>query len=391
MKFLKTTLSLIVLMALLTLTACSSTTEDLTDETATEETATDTSTDTTADSADATTEAEVLDYSVGLADNGFIQDVTASDYVELLDYNNIVIPADVHTVNDENLNNEIDQILYYFATANQVTDRAVVDGDTLNIDYVGSVDGVEFEGGNTGGSGTDVTIGVTSYIDDFLEQLIGHMPGENFDIEVTFPEDYTNTELAGKDSVFNITINYITEQVTPELTDDFVAENLAAYYYTDTVEGLKASIADELQNSAVQTFLQDYLVDNSTVSEIPNNALLVQTTAMTNYYKSNAAAYGVTLEDFLATYVGASSIEELIDQSMAELQTAASFTLITQAIAEDAGLEVTEDDLANFFLSYAGSADYSQYEAQYGIAYLKNSVLQDVVLSYLLENAQLAE
>ena len=95
---------------------------------------------------------------------------------------------------------------------NEVTDRAVKDGDTLNIDYVGTVDGVAFEGGSTDGKGTQVTIGVTSYIDDFLEQLIGHRPGETFDIEVTFPDPYENNpDLAGKDAVFTVTVNHIVE------------------------------------------------------------------------------------------------------------------------------------------------------------------------------------
>ena len=88
------------------------------------------------------------------------------------------------------------------------TKGAVVQaGDTINLDYVGSVDGIEFEGGSTQGQGTDLTLGSGTYIDGFEEAVEGHKVGENFDIHVTFPENYGNSDLAGKDAVFNITIN----------------------------------------------------------------------------------------------------------------------------------------------------------------------------------------
>lgn len=87
----------------------------------------------------------------------------------------------------------------------------VEDGDTVNIDYVGSIDGVEFSGGNTQGYGADLTIGSGSYIDDFEEQLIGYHPGDTVEVVVTFPEDYGNEELNGKEAVFVTTINGIYE------------------------------------------------------------------------------------------------------------------------------------------------------------------------------------
>lgn len=91
------------------------------------------------------------------------------------------------------------------------TSLTVEDGDTVNIDYVGTVDGVEFSGGNTQGMGTDLTIGSGSYIDDFEEQLIGHKVGETVTVEVTFPENYGNEDLNGKDAVFEVVINGIYE------------------------------------------------------------------------------------------------------------------------------------------------------------------------------------
>ena len=87
----------------------------------------------------------------------------------------------------------------------------VEDGDTVNIDYVGSIDGVEFDGGNTQGMGTDLVIGSGSYIDDFEDQLIGAHPGDQVDVYVTFPEDYGVEELNGKEALFQVTVNGIYE------------------------------------------------------------------------------------------------------------------------------------------------------------------------------------
>lgn len=85
----------------------------------------------------------------------------------------------------------------------------VEDGDTVNIDYVGSIDGIEFDGGNTQGNGTDLTIGSGRYIDVFEEQLIGAHPGDEVEVTVTFPDDYGNDELNGKEAVFDVTVNGI--------------------------------------------------------------------------------------------------------------------------------------------------------------------------------------
>lgn len=91
------------------------------------------------------------------------------------------------------------------------TSLTIEDGDTVNIDYVGSIDGVEFEGGSTNGAGTDLTIGSGLYIDDFEEQLIGAHPGDSVEVNVTFPDDYQQEDLQGKDALFQVTINGIYE------------------------------------------------------------------------------------------------------------------------------------------------------------------------------------
>lgn len=113
--------------------------------------------------------------------------------------------TDTDTTADDNTDNN---------SAGYSTDASltVEDGDTVNIDYVGSVDGVEFEGGSTRGQGTDLVIGSGSYIDDFEEQLIGAHPGDEVDVYATFPDPYNNNpDLSGKETLFEVTINGIYE------------------------------------------------------------------------------------------------------------------------------------------------------------------------------------
>ena len=95
------------------------------------------------------------------------------------------------------------------STLSTDTSLTVEDGDTVNIDYVGSIDGVEFDGGSTNGQGTDLTIGSGLYIDDFEEQLIGSHPGDTVEVNVTFPDDYSSENLQGQDALFEVTINGI--------------------------------------------------------------------------------------------------------------------------------------------------------------------------------------
>ena len=198
-----------------------------------------------ASSSDTAVQSSALTYEGYLDESGLWDGVRALDYVTLPeDYAHISVPADQVAVNDDDVQAQIDSLASSYATTAEVTDRAVEDGDTVNIDYVGTIDGVEFDGGSTQGAGTTVTIGVTSYIDDFLEQLIGHMPGETFDVEVTFPDDYGVDELNGKDAVFSVTINHIEEQELPTIDDEWVTTNLESSLGVSTLDELKSSIRD---------------------------------------------------------------------------------------------------------------------------------------------------
>lgn len=125
-------------------------------------------------------------------------------------------------VTDEDVENTINATLQSNATIKEITDRAVESGDTATIDFVGKMDGEEFEGG----SSTDypLEIGSGQFIDGFEDSVIGHEIGETYDWNGKFPDDYSNTDLAGKDVVFTITVKSISQTEVPELTDDFVKQ-----------------------------------------------------------------------------------------------------------------------------------------------------------------------
>ncbi len=333
---------------------------------------------------------EPFDYSQNIDESGFWEGVKASDMVEPAEYAEITLPLDRHEVTDEQVQAEIDNYLDSAKTAEQITDRAIEDGDTVNIDYVGSIDGVEFEGGSTGGYGTEVTLGVTQYIDDFLEQLIGHKPGEKFDIEVTFPEDYGNQELAGKDAVFAISVNHIVEYVTPELTDAYVAENFEAANGWKTVDEMKQGVFDYMQKTQLTAFLQEYLVENSNFIQIPQELLDYQEKSMFSYYEMQAASYGVQLEQLITMMEGVETREALKEKHLENNTRAAKYSLVMQAIAEKEDIQVTEEEVAEHFKKILGAENLDLFIQRYGKNYLKQATLIQNVLDLLLAKVELA-
>lgn len=320
-----------------------------------------------------------FDYSAGLDENGFFAGVKASDYVTLPDYKGIELTrADVEG-SEEALNEQIEMLLAEHVTYEQLTEGAIADGDTVNIDYVGSIDGVEFEGGSTGGYGTDVTIGVTNYIDDFIEQLIGHKPGENFDIEVTFPEDYGNEELNGKDAIFNITVNYLQGDPIEAVLND----EIAATYGFETVDALKEDIMNWLKSTAAYTAFSN-IVAEATCEEYPEAAI--------NYYinsdKFNIEYYaemsGVTVDEYIKNSLGAESFDAYVEQNMSYYEESALQFLVAQAIAEIEGLTVTDADVE--------AAGYTEYVGYYGAPYVKQVLLyQETVPAFIVANANIVD
>ena len=324
-------------------------------------------------------------FSYGIDDNGTWKGINALKKVDLCEYIGIPVPADIHNVPADIVQEEIDGIMENYASDVLVTGRAVEDGDTVNIDYIGRIDGIEFDGGNTQEQGTDVTIGVTSYIDDFLEQLIGHMPGETFDIEVTFPDNYQEASLSGKDAVFETTINHILETRMPEVTDEFINDIVSQYYGWTTVEEMTTEITNSIRNSAIEQFIQEYLLENSTIKDLPKILVEYQEYSMLQWYRDYANYYQMDFTEFIQTYAGVSTAQELIDSNADATEMTARMYLIIEAIAEDAGITASEDEVNEYFSGLMGSEDLEQFRTLYGLPHMKMVTIQKGVLDYILE------
>ena len=327
-----------------------------------------------------------VNYSLGLTTDGRFEGIAAKDYVTLGHYTSLTYPEEVTSVKEEDIQTRIDSIMSSHTYTNEVTDRAVQDGDTLNIDYVGKVDGVAFEGGSTDGNGTQVTIGVTSYIDDFLEQLIGHQPGETFDIEVTFPDPYENNpDLAGKDAVFTVTVNHIVETYTYELTDDFVADNLQADYGYTSIADMREKIAADLHDTQVYNYMIETVLENCPVSEVPQKLVDNEITITVKQLKYQALQYNMDASTLFTYYYGVADEDAFRTTYEEDIREQISQYLVMMAIAEDAGLIATEQDVKDYFLEEMDTEDYSEYVKNYGYGYIYRAVTFNNVGNYLQE------
>lgn len=304
----------------------------------------DTTGDTTGDTSGGT-DADLTRFSEGLDENGHFEGVRALDYVALPAFEDVALP-------------EFPKI---------TEGRAIADGDFVNIDFVGSVDGVEFDGGSTGGAGYDIVVGYTSFIDDFIEQLKGHTPGEEFDIDVTFPEEYGNEELNGKDAVFHITINFIWD-VTDEAAKaiGFESRDSMGQY----VAYNSASMEDTTSGQEVTV-----LGAACDVTEVPDSVLSKVRSLISESVEADAAqyaAYGFTVDTFLAYFYGASSLDEFLDE---QTRPTAEMYLILQAVAERDGITVTDAEIAE--------AGYDQYAETFGKPYVAYITLQEKVMDHI--------
>lgn len=335
-----------------------------------------------------------FNYSAALDENGYFTGVRALDYVTLpADYKALSVSAADVQVTDDELQTNLDYILSQFAETEQDTESTIQNGDSVNIDYVGSVDGIEFTGGNTNGQGTTVTAGSTQYVDDFLTQIIGHKPGETFDVVVTFPDGYNDStdangdpiKLAGQEAVFSVTINYIAKSVTPELTDEFISKNIDPKYGS-TVEEFKDTVRKDVADANLEKYVTNYLTQNAVYAdELPEAVTEYSSMMVLNYYCGYASAKNQTLTQFIQENLDADSIQALLDSNKEAIDNQAKRFLLYQALAEDQGLDCTDDDVKAYFEDL-GNTDYSDYQNFYGTNYLRMNAVGDKAFNSILAN-----
>lgn len=343
---------------------------------------------------DATAESAADDYSY-LADfsfsdaydeNGYLKGITALDYVTLPDTESFTLSDDATTVSDSDIDDYIsNNILSNYKTTNEITNRAAENGDTVNIDFAGSIDGGAFDGGT--GSDYDLTLGSGTFIDGFEDQIVGHMPGETFAVNVTFPDDYQATNLAGKDAVFATTLNYINEDVTPDLTDDWVSSNLAESMGMNNVAELKTFVSNSLLFNQEANELYGQLYDAAEVNTdtLPEDVQQYFTNTVLYQPYLYAQMRGVSLETMLSQ-AGYSSVDEYLENSESSKQSMIKQILIMQALAEKNNIVCDTDILNAEFSRYFGSTDMTSYVNAYGENYVKTNILHDIVMQNQIDN-----
>lgn len=330
---------------------------------------------------------ENFSYSQGIDSNGYWEGVRALDYVTLPeDFRAVPVSRANVEPSEEDIQDRVDYVLASAAVTEQVMDRAAANGDTVNIDFAGSVDGVSFNGGTS--AGFDLELGSSSFIDGFEEQIVGHTPGESFDVVVTFPEGYRDSTdeagntvvLSGKEAVFAVTLNYISVTTLPELTDEWVADYLGESDGIHTVDELNAYFQDYLYQQNLSSAVFSYLMANANFSGCPDIVLNYQVCECLDYYASSAEHYGVGLEEFVQDYIGYDDLDALLAAYEADIYTYCQEALLYQAVAESLELVATDELYAS----------YSSYADTYGENYLRMYALVDAVMETLCEGAVVA-
>ena len=249
--------------------------------------------------------------------------------------------ADI-TVTDEEVDAELAKEQEKNATYKEITDRAVADGDKVNLNFEGFVDGVAFEGGK--GEDYPLTIGSGSFIPGFEEQLVGAEIGKEIDVNVTFPEEYQSADLAGKPAVFKCTVLKITEKVLPELNDEF-ADDVSEF---STLEEYKADIRKNLEvkkeekaRTEKENKVIDAIIADSEI-EIPEAMLKAQQEQIVDEFAQRLQSQGLNIDQYFS-YMGTNRekmMDEVKDQADKRIRT----RLVLEEIVKAENIEATDED-----------------------------------------------
>ena len=295
---------------------------------------------------------------VSIDENGLVLSakVYVKPEVEIKDYFGIKVEKEVATVTDEDLNREIEMVRERNSREIDVTDRAAELGDTTVIDFEGFCDGVAFEGGK----GTDyaLKLGSGSFIPGFEDQIVGKNIYEEFDVNVTFPEEYHAADLAGKPAVFKVKIHAITKVELPELDDEF-AKDISEF---DTIDEYKADLKAKLEKrneATASAAMEDKLVEaliEKLDADIPEPMFAAETENFVRDYDTRLRSQGLDLNTYFK-YTGM-NLDALREQLRPQAERQVKARLALEKIAVLENVEVSEEDI---------NAEYEKIAAAYGI------------------------
>lgn len=263
--------------------------------------------------------------------------------VEVKDYKGIEVEKVVNPVTDEDINKQLDALREKNLTVETVDDRAAENGDDVVIDFEGFKDDVAFEGGKA--EDFTLSLGSGQFIPGFEDQIVGHNAGEDFDINVTFPDEYQVKELAGAPAVFKIKLKSISKKVMPELDDDMVKDSTEF----DTVDEYKADVKKKLEeanekhaDSEVEAKIFDKVIENMT-AEIPQVMFDNRVNEMIGELEQRLAPQGISL-DLYMQYTG-QTIDTVKKAYAEQAEKQVKLRLALEKIAKLENIEVTEDEL----------------------------------------------
>ena len=299
------------------------------------------------------------------------------------------------SVSEATVDAEIATMMEAYAELVEV-DRAAVEGDTVNINFVGLKDGVAFEGGTDDTEeGTDLELGSNSFIPGFEDGLIGAVAGEKRDLNLSFPENYTNTELAGQAVVFQVTVNAVKETVVPELTDEFVAEKLPEY---PTVALYKEKLTEVMNRDSYYEQITELLMASSEVEKYNEEEVAVQKqrliTEYTNYASYYGSYYGMDLETSIMYFLGFESQEAFETEMGNYAYDVVKNTMIIKEIAELENIKLTDDVYDTKAVEYAesyGYEDVASFVEANGEETVRETILAELVMDFIVENAIITE
>ena len=269
--------------------------------------------------------------------------VTVKPEVTLGQYKGLEVEKADDSVAPDAVENELKQVQQKNARMIDVTDRAAQEGDIVKISYLGTVDGVAFEGGQA--DNYALTLGSHTFIDTFEDQIVGHQIGDKFDVNVTFPAEYHAEELKGKAAVFAVELKAIQVQELPELNDEF-AQDVSEF---DTLEEYKKSIEAKLKEAAEKRAQQiqgdkllDMIVENATM-DVPEVMYENRIDQLMHDFESNVTRQGLTLEAYCG-YLG-TDVRGRRNTFRPTAEKSVRARLVLEQIVKEEHIEVSEEEL----------------------------------------------
>ncbi|PTI44220.1 trigger factor [Staphylococcus xylosus] len=323
----------------------------------------------------------------------FEANVVVEPEVQLGDYKGLEIEKQNVELTDEELQESIDHQLGHLAEMVVKEDGAIENGDTVNIDFDGYVDGEQFEGGQA--EGYDLEIGSGSFIPGFEEQLVGVKTGEEKDVNVTFPEEYHAEELAGKEATFKTKVNEIKFKDVPELTDEIANElDAEANTVDEFKENLRKRLTEQKETDAENNQKEEAInkaANNATI-DVPEAMINTELDRMVQEFGQRMQQQGLNLETYFQ--ISGQDESQLREQMKDDAEERVKTNLTLTAIADAEEVEVSDDDIDKELEKMSGQFNISVEDIKQTLGntdIVKNDVRIQKVIDLLVDEAKLVE